>query len=350
MLNWIKFKRLLVLTLVFLVTGIISFLPAQGAENSLTIAAVGDVMMGTENLLPADKGNGLFASSAKFIKEADIGFFNLESTLTDSGKSIKDTESGLAYIFKTPPSYTRHLTQAGFNMASIANNHINDLGEEGKANTILNLRQQNITFSGPPGSTAHILIKEIKVAMVAFAPYLHSNNLLNLSQAREQVSKLAHTNDIVIVSMHAGTEGEEATRITPGEEIFNGEKRGDVVRFAHAMIDAGADLILGHGPHVPRAMEIYKGRLIAYSLGNFVTERGIRITGRAGLAPLLMAELDREGRLLGGRVISFAQTRGKKPWKDESNRAARFIYDLGVLDFPQSNALNKEGLLILPKP
>ncbi len=93
--------------------------------------------------------------------------------------------------------------------------------------------------------------------------------------------------DIVIVSFHGGGEGTGFEHVPFKIESYNNEKRGDVHAFAHNAIDAGADLILGNGPHVCRAMELYKNRLIAYSLGNFCTYRSVSVEGIGGLAPLL---------------------------------------------------------------
>ena len=111
------------------------------------------------------------------------------------------------------------------------------------------------------------------------------------------VAELAAKHDIVIVSFHGGAEGNGAEVLPFAREIFAGEDRGNVVEFARAMIDAGADIVLGHGPHVVRPMEIYTDRLIAYSLGNFATYYGISVEGIRGIAPILLVTLDDEGQV-----------------------------------------------------
>jgi len=316
------------------------------AGDSIRIAAVGDVMLGTEDRLPEGGGANLFDSCRKLIKQSDVAFFNYEGTLSNVGRSKKETASGKNYAFRTPPGYGLFLAEAGFNLASIANNHINDFGPEGKQMTIETLRRNGIAFSGPPGMTASLNVRGLRVAMAAFAPYLHSHYLLDIPKAERIVARLVRNNDIVIVSMHAGKEGEDAVRTPREMELFHGEERGEVVRFAHAMIDAGADLVLGHGPHVPRAMEVYKRRLIAYSLGNFCTMMRFNVSGKAGFAPLLLVELAPDGRLIDGRVVSFVQVYGRPLKRDPSNQAAKLIHELGQLDFPSSNALNAQGNLI----
>ncbi|MDY6852478.1 MAG: CapA family protein [Thermodesulfobacteriota bacterium] len=318
-------------------------------RNIIKVAAVGDVMMGTENLLPPDGGAGLFTASRPYLRQGDIVFCNHEGTLTDQGRPTKKSVSGRAYCFRTPPHYVRFLDEAGFNMVSIANNHINDYGPKGKQMTMAILKKQGIAFSGPPGTVAGLTVRGIKVVMAAFHSSAHSHWLIDIPGAKRIVAGLAKDNDIVIVSFHGGKEGQGAVRTPREMEFFFGERRGEVVKFSRAVIDSGADLVIGHGPHVPRAMEVYKGRLIAYSLGNFCTGKGISVKGYAAYAPLLLAELTPDGRLAGGRVVSFFQTFGRPPILDKNNRAARLIHDLGRRDFPQSNAVTGDGNLIPPK-
>lgn len=316
-----------------------------GDRETITVAAVGDVMMGTENLLPADGGAGLFAACREFIAAADVAFFNHEGTLTDRGKPTKVSKEGWTYCFRTPPSYGRFLKEAGFDLASIANNHVNDYGEEGREDTIRTLAAQGIVWSGPPGTVARRDVKGVKVAMAAFHTSAHSHWVNDIPEAKRIVAGLARDNDVVIVSFHGGAEGAGAERTPRSMEMFHGEERGEVVNFSRAVVEAGADLVIGHGPHVPRAMEIYKDRLIAYSLGNFCTGKGISVKGNAGLAPLLLAELDAEGRLLGGRVVSFSQGFGEHPRLDGRNRAAQLIHQLGRQDFPETNAVAADGTI-----
>ena len=205
------------------------------------------------------------------------------------------------------------------------------------------LKKLGIGFSGPPGTVARLKVKGLNVAMVAFYTGLGSNKLNDLPRAKSIVKKLAAQNDVVIVSFHGGAEGRGATHVRLGGETFMGENRGDVIAFSRAVVDAGADLVLGHGPHVPRAMEIYRDRLIAYSLGNFCTAKRISVKGVSGYAPLLLADLDAEGRVVGGRIVSFIQEFGRHPRKDPQNRAAKLIHQLGREDLPKSTAVNADG-------
>jgi hypothetical protein len=151
--------------------------------------------------------------------------------------------------------------------------------------------------------------------------------------AEKTVSEFAATHDIVIVTFHGGAEGASMMHVPFAEEEYYGEPRGDVARFSRSMVDAGADLVLGHGPHVVRGMERYKDRLIAYSLGNFATYYGISVDGVKGIAPILIATLDEEGRFIEGEIISTVQLRPDGPSIDEDRRALSLIRGLSIEDF-----------------
>jgi hypothetical protein len=202
------------------------------------------------------------------------------------------------------------------------------------------LDRAGIRHSGRQGSIASWRQDELQIAMIAFSPTRGSWPLLETEAAIAAVRDLAHQHEIVIVSFHGGAEGfDGAERLGFGMEFAYGEPRGDVVKFSRAMIDAGADLVLGHGPHVPRAMELYKDRLIAYSLGNFATYYGISVTGVKGYAPVLVTELDGNGRFVSGRVHSNIQVRPGGPQPDPRQRALKMIRELTEADFPDGKLM-----------
>jgi hypothetical protein len=157
--------------------------------------------------------------------------------------------------------------------------------------------------------------------------------LLDYVRSEESVREFAATHDIVIVSFHGGAEGRDVTHLPFADEEYYGEPRGDVVRFARMVVDAGADLVVGHGPHVVRAMERYNDRLIAYSLGNFATYYGISVAGIKGVAPILIVTLDHEGRFVDGEIISTHQLRPAGPTLDPESRALKLIRGLSIEDF-----------------
>jgi len=184
------------------------------------------------------------------------------------------------------------------------------------------------------GDIAEWKLKGLKIALIAFAPFRGAHDFLDLDYVRESITALSNTNDIVIVSFHAGAEGDSFTRIPFETEYFHGENRGDVVLFSHTAVEAGADVILGHGPHVPRAIELYQGKLIAYSLGNFCTTLGINIAGKNGLAPILSITIDQNGDFQSGKITSARQIRPKGTILDKKHRAAKLMKLLTEQDFP----------------
>ncbi len=306
----------------------------------LLVIAVGDIMLGTDfplNHLPDDDGVSFFEGVSEILQSGDITFGNLEQILMDGGEPAKTcTDPSVCYLFRSPARYAAHLRNAGFDVMSLANNHARDFGEEGRDASMAALDKAGILHSGREDSFASWQVNGRKIALMAFAPFKGSSSPLgpDIERARMNVSSLVQNHDIVIISLHGGGEGVDANRVPFMEEYYRGELRGDVAAFSRAMIDIGADLVLGHGPHVPRGMEIYKGRLIAYSLGNFATYYGISVAGMKGVAPILIARLSPDGNLLEGQIISAVQRRPGGPYPDNRMRAFREIMRLSKLDFP----------------
>jgi len=302
------------------------------------IAAVGDIMLGTNypfNHLPNNDIVDLLEEVEPILKNADISFGNLEGVLLDEGEPVKEcSDLNRCYVFKSPISFAKRLKEAGFSMLSLANNHARDFGEEGRVSTMKALDEQGILHSGIVDDLAVLTLKDHTFVMIAFAPFIGANDMLDLPLATAVVNQLSEKYDVVMVSMHGGAEGEDMTRLPFATEYFYNEDRGDVVQFAHAMIDSGADVVLGHGPHVPRALELYKGRLIAYSLGNFATYYGISVKGRRGLAPILELEVSHQGHFLNGQIHSFKQNRPNGPQVDDNNCSAKLIQKITKQDFP----------------
>lgn len=311
--------------------------PPPPPKPPITIAAVGDMMLGTDfptDRLAGDDGKGQLAQAAIYLSRAQVAFGNLEGVLMDGGEPAKVCKDpSLCYLFRSPARYAEHFRDAGFDVLSLANNHARDFGEEGRDASMLALDKVGIAHSGRVGDVASWQAGQYRVAMAAFAPNIDSHSIHDEDAAACLVSQLARDHDLVLVSFHGGAEGEGAMHVSDVEEFYYGESRGNVVSFSHRMIDAGADMVIGHGPHVPRALELYQGRLIAYSLGNFATYYGISVSGDKGVAPMLMATLDEEGRLLEGEIISFRQLRPDGPRLDERQTAAALIKSLTRTDF-----------------
>ncbi len=324
-----------------------------GDEGSFTIAAVGDLMLGTDfpsHRLADDDGVSLLNDATPILSAADIVFGNLEGVLLDGGEPVKKCSNPSAcYLFRSPTRYSDHFAAAGFTVMSLANNHARDFGEEGRTSSMEALAGSGIRHSGRMGDVASWTVDGKRVAMIAFAPFKGAHDMLDIPAAVGLVTGLADDHDIVIVSFHGGGESGDVLHVPFETETFRGENRGDVARFSRAVIDAGADLVVGHGPHVPRGLEIHNERLIAYSLGNFATYYGIRVTGDNGLAPLLVATLDGDGRFIEGQVHSFRQRRPRGPVTDLSNEAASLMKTLSETDFPDTSPVFEENGRIVPR-
>ncbi|WP_224368504.1 CapA family protein [Hyalangium versicolor] len=326
--------------------------PAPPAEARVRIRATGDVMLGTtvpEGHLPPEGPDGVITGVRSLLEDADLTFVNLEGPLCDGGTTNKCRSPKGCYAFRSPTAYGQALKDAGVDVVSTANNHSGDFGEECRRETEGTLDRLGIAWSGPPGSVATLERNGLRIGLVAFHTSASCNHLNNLPVAKELVRAVAATHDLVIVSFHGGAEGAKAVHVPPGKEKFMGEDRGDLRAFTHAVVDAGAHLVLGHGPHVARAMEFYKGRLIAYSMGNFATYGRFTLTGAQGLGMVLEVELDRAGRFLSGRILPTRQQGEGLPVPDPKNGVISLVRKLTSQDFPQTGAQISEDGTLAPR-
>ena len=316
--------------------------PTEAKQSAvLTLIGVGDIMMGTDypdkyRILPPDNGTHLFKHAKEILKRGDIVFGNLEQVLIDSGDSVKDIERPNTWAFRAPVIYAHNLKTAHFNVMSVSNNHAWDFGESGITSTLEALDSVGIKHAGPRGDIAELVIRGTRVGLIAFSTNDLSYDLRNLEESKRVIKNLSDQYDILIVSFHGGTEGLRALHTKDAEEYLGSEPRGNVVNFARSVIDQGADLVIGHGPHVPRALELYQNKLIAYSLGNFCTYGIISIKQEKGIAPILSVSLDKNGDFVRGKIYSFKQKYPRFPLPDNKNSAARLMKQLSETDFPDS--------------
>lgn len=315
---------------------------ARQVKDTLCIAAVGDMMLGTSfpdsTFLPADSGRNSFMQVKKYLRDADFAFGNLEGTLADKGSPglNKQKFTTRQFYFRMPESYAWIFKDAGFKLLSLANNHSGDFADSGRRSTMRVLDSVGINYAGlVVCPVAQFQINGVKYGFCSFAPNSGTMALYDLKGAAQIIADLKQQCDIVIVSFHGGGEGPEFEHVPPGDEIYHGEPRGNVRAFAHTVIDAGADVVFGNGPHVSRGMELYNQRLIAYSLGNFCTYKSVSISGVCGIAPLLKVNLNKKGEFLNARIISTQQSRLNGLSVDTLNRAAKKIKWLTETDFPQ---------------
>lgn len=312
-------------------------------KDTISIVAVGDIMIGsaypTKSNLPPDDAINSFKAVDSLL-QGDIVFGNLEGCLLDNGKSTKckDPNSNSCFAFRMPERYAGIIKKAGFNLLSIANNHVGDFGLKGRARTTQILDSLNIHYAGLQSHPSILFEKDsVKYAFCAFAPNENTLSINQIDSAKKLVSYLKEQAGIVIVSFHGGAEGARFEHVPKRKEIFYQENRGDVYAFAHAVIDAGADVVLGHGPHVTRAVEVYRNKFIAYSLGNFCTYGMFSLKGPNGIAPLLQLKINAKGDFLYADIVSVKQSKTSRLTLDPLDNAFKKLKFLTDTDFPGHN-------------
>jgi hypothetical protein len=273
------------------------------APREVSLNWVGDIAFSRRQGLPPGGPARVLAEVKKYLAVGDITTGNLEGTLGRGGPSKCSGGGKNCFAFQAPASYARGLARVGFDLFNLANNHSRDYGTSGLRQTLRALAKAGLKHTGLAGETKFATVAGRKVAFLGFAPYPWASPLLNIAAAKRQIASAARRAKIVVVFIHAGAEGRRATHTPHGTEHAFGENRGASRRFAHAAIGAGADAVLGSGPHVLRGMECYKKRLIAYSLGNFVGYRTLSTGGALSLSGVLRLRLGPAGSLVGGRLF-----------------------------------------------
>jgi hypothetical protein len=325
-------------------------LGTAAAATKVAIAAVGDTMMGSPPWgLPPANGRYLFSAvTGDLVGNVVTG--NLEGTLTGPTGTSKCGigRSSTCFAFRSPPSYANNLKSAGFTVMNGANNHSHDFGVAGQVNTARALKRAGILYTGPPGTIAIQHVGSVSVAIVGFAPYSWANDSTNLSGVAALVRKAAREASLVIVHVHAGAEGAGAQHVHPGTEYYLGENRGNVFAFAHTAIAAGADLVVGSGPHVLRGMQFWHGRLIAYSMGNFVGYRAFGLGGVLSQSAVLQVTLRGNGQYVSGRIRPVQLSGNGVPYP--GGYAISDIRTLSQEDFGASAAhISESGVITAPR-
>jgi poly-gamma-glutamate capsule biosynthesis protein CapA/YwtB (metallophosphatase superfamily) len=325
--------------------------PTAAALEMITLSAVGDVILGDAGRLPARDGDGFFDGVAAALA-ADLVMGNLEQPLTgDTGFRKCGGDASGCHAFRAPPHYAAHLREAGFQLMNLANNHGNDYGPEGRANTRAALEEHGIAHTGALDQITVADVNGVAVAVVGFSPYEWTNSVVDLAQAAGVVARAEDAADLVVVQAHLGAEGADQTRVRPGTETFFGENRGDPMAFARAVIEAGADLVVGHGPHVMRGLEFYQGKLIAYSLGNFAGGGGtLSASGVLGQGAVLKVSLSPDGTFVSGELIATHMYDAGLPTVDQQRRGLTLVREVTERDFPRTGArLDKQGRISAPE-
>ncbi len=340
----------------------VPLVPSEGSVGTTyRIVGVGDIMIGTNvpspDLLPVEVRRGMDLATyidpglLEILRSADVTFGNLEGVLYDGDGPHKSCgDPSLCYVFRSPTFYAEILADAGFDMMSLANNHAGDFLDPGRRATVAALERAGIAAAGldQPGLRTAIrrLSDGTRIGLAAFAPNRGTVSINNLDRADRLVGALADQADIVIVSFHGGAEGANHLHVPRRPEVAYGEARGDVYRFARTVIDAGADVVFGHGPHVPRAIDRYRGRFIAYSLGNFWTYKRINSRGIKGLAPVADLVVDQDGGVVSATIHSVRQRGAGVPHLDPERQAIELVARLTAQDVPEAGVtISPQGIV-----
>jgi hypothetical protein len=312
--------------------------------RTLTIGWVGDVTPGSQYGLPAENGRALFANVRRSLREPDLMVANLEGTLGAGGAAKCPPGTANCFAFQAPPANARALSDAGIDLVNLANNHSFDYGAEGQRQTLMSLTAGHVAFTGLPGDVRVLERRGVRVAFVGFSTYRWTPSMDDPHALIDQAKAIA---DVVVVLFHAGAEGSDRTAVPLGRETAFGEDRGDTRAFAHAAIDAGADLVLGSGPHVIRGMETYKGRLIAYSLGNFAGAGNFASGGTLSISGLLTVRIDRRGRMRNGWWRGMTLDGSGAP-RTDAGASRALVAQLSARDFGAAAARVLPGGRVLP--
>jgi poly-gamma-glutamate capsule biosynthesis protein CapA/YwtB (metallophosphatase superfamily) len=302
---------------------------------TVSIADVGDMNFGMDGRYPSGGAGSMIAGVDSHLR-AGLTVGNMETALGSSGVTKCAPHSKDCFAFQAPASFAAAVRHAGFAVVNVANNHTDDAGPTGVQETDSALDAAHLRYTGRPGQTTYLVRHGIKIALLGFAPYSYDGDLLDIPAAATAVRAAAAHAQLVIVFMHAGAEGSGAQHVRPGMETYLGEQRGDPMAFSRAVIDAGADLVLGSGPHVLRAMQWYHHRLIAYSLGNFVGYYTLGLGGVTADSAILHVRLRANGSFAGGSVTPIRLVGAGTPEMDSSGEGIRLINSLSRSDMGAS--------------
>lgn len=257
-------------------------------ETPVRLLFVGDIMPSRYVAVKMARNTRAypFRDSAYLTRGADLAFANLESPVT-RGRAIANSEMS----FRTDPEVIPELARAGFDVVSLANNHTPNWGESGIRDTMRYLATSSIAFAGAGTSSAayapvYVNARGLRIAIIAqndtdVVPPEYCAGRSRVGTACFDLAALASSTraarsqaDLVVFTMHAGVE--YATSSSARQRTF-----------ARAAIDAGADVVIGHHPHVIQNEEVYKGKPIFYSLGNFIFDQDLSPATQRGLVIVL---------------------------------------------------------------
>jgi poly-gamma-glutamate capsule biosynthesis protein CapA/YwtB (metallophosphatase superfamily) len=317
--------------------------------KTVTITWVGDMTFGMLNAWPA-AGTGSLLDNVRPYLHSDLTVGNLESVLGDDPVTKCSPGETECYEFEAPPSTAADLRHDGFSAVNVANNHTMDAGLPGEESTNAALRAAGLLWAGRPGQITYLTRNDVKIALLGFAPWSYDANALDIPAAAALVRTAKRHAQVVIVMEHLGGEGDAYRHVKPGEEYFLGQDRGNSIAFTHAMIDAGADLVMGSGPHVIRGMQWYHGHLIAYSLGNFSGYDTLGLDEYTSISGILHVTLTSAGAFVRGSITPLQLVSPGIPQRDPANTAISFVNELSQQDFGGNGAVSLSATGRIERP
>jgi poly-gamma-glutamate capsule biosynthesis protein CapA/YwtB (metallophosphatase superfamily) len=294
---------------------------ALAEATDVRIAAVGDLVFADN----AQINRPTFRDFLPQLAQADLALGNLEGAITTHPTARKAYVPGRSYAFRFPVETADLLKKANFHILSIANNHSNDYGPIGFADTQQHLSAAGLEFTGLKDSHVIRTIKGLRVGVIALAHYPAYNNVLDIEGTARLVAQVRSKSDIVVLFYQLGGEGDSHALLTNEDAVFLGEQRGNARKFAAAMVKAGASALIGHGPHLVRATECMSGVPVLHSIGNFVGAGGLSIRSLANVTVFSELIFNAEGRFKGVRLTPTTFDKDRLPILDDSGRALHLI-------------------------
>jgi hypothetical protein len=298
--------------------------------------------------------DSLVAPLRPLFASADFVLLNVEGAIGDGVPPIEKCakSTGGCFALRMPPRAATAIRGVSKRtvIANLANNHARDAGAEGLRETARALESAGVVVTGTDTlPTLAVTAHGDTVAFLGFSTSGGSNDLRDLDAVRRHVARAAGGSRRVIVTMHLGAEGRAAQRTLDSTEMYFDASRGNPVAFAEAATSAGADLVIGHGPHVVRAAEWRGSALVLYSLGNLVTYGPFSHREPMRRGVVACATVDGRGAVHDVRLHATSQRAPGRVSIDRSHRALALMDSLSRLDFPKTGArVHKDGRVVRP--
>lgn len=336
---------------------------AFAQARDVRVCAGGDVTLGSnvgasaksragaDGLIPPD---ALLAPLRPLLAGSDLVLLNVEGAIGEGSIAAKCRPgSKLCYQLRQPTATAAALVRAArpaIFVGNVANNHSHDAGGAGFLSTLRLLESVQAFVTGADTlATAVEVAPGDTIGVLGFSAWTIAG-VTDLAAVRRHVARAVARYHRVIVTMHLGAEGQAARHARDVKEVFAGEQRGNPVQFARTAAEAGASMVIGHGPHVLRAVRFEGRALVAYSLGNLLTYGPFNVNGPNGRAVVLCATLKGDGSVRDARAIATQQRAAGMLSADSTGGALRDLQDLLIDDFPRDTIMVSRDGTIARRP